>query len=439
MSSFLLDSLYSSVSDPTVQEQFLQPVYYILENYTRAGRDCPEISDRDFIGLGVRRTLSQCRSGRDFIQQERELFDMALCRASFFDGLHSRRRLELTRQLSWELTCHGRRSLHDAERDLLAVFPELKDVEIWAGDGHKIQHACHALRDSKGRHVAPNTLYLLCLHSGLLHNLAPVQGDGKYRHEINVFRQAAPQFLKRLFASKKKKKPLLFIVDPGFQDNEFWQTLAEVEQCQGRLIIRAKANMTPQKSSLRHFDENDPVNAGVDADLDVRFSTGGPMRMVRYTDPETHETYHFLTTDFDLRPGVIAWLYLLRWRIEKLFDTSKNKLEETKAWANGEVAREQQAHFLAITHNLLVLFRDFLDQLHGVKDDKLESNRRAYLQRRQTQARKNGRQLHPLHWKMPMIVQLSVQYIRSLRNLIARSASLREALPQIRAMLVAYL
>ena len=50
---------------------------------------------------------------------------------------------------------------------------------MWAVDGHKIKHACHAVRDSKGRQVAPNTLYMLCLHSGLFFNLAPVQGDGR--------------------------------------------------------------------------------------------------------------------------------------------------------------------------------------------------------------------------------------------------------------------
>lgn len=442
MSSSLLEQLYSSHDQTTLLEQLLAPAYHVLDNYTRAGRDCPEISDRDFIALGVRRTVSQCRSGRDFIQQERELSDSPLRRASFFDALHSSRRLELSREVSWQLNLHGRQHLQDADRDLLAAFPELKDLEIWAGDGHKVQHACHALRDSKGRHVAPNTLYLLCLHTGLMLNLAPVQGDGQYRHEINVFRRTAPSFLKRLFGSKnktKKNKPLLFVLDPGFQDNEFWQTLAEAQQCGANLIIRAKANMVPKPSTIRSFDEGDPVNTGVDADLEVRFGSGGPMRLVRYTDPETHETYHFITTDFELRPGVIAWLYLLRWRIEKLFDTSKNKLEETKAWAGGEVAREQQAHFLAMTHNLLVLFRDFMDQVHGAKEEKLGDKRRAYLQRRQAQAEEKGRRIHPLHWQMPMIVQLSVQFIRSLRNLIARNVSLRDALPRIRTMLVAYL
>ena len=104
------------------------------------------------------------------------------------------------------------------------------------------------------------------------------------------------------------------------------------------------------------------------------------MRLIQYADPETGICYQFLITDMELRPGVIAWLYLLRWRIEKVFDTSKNKLEETKAWATGEVARLIQGHFLALTHNLLVLFRGFLESDFGIREEKLEDKRSQHLE-----------------------------------------------------------
>ena len=163
------------------------------------------------------------------------------------------------------------------------------------------------------------------------------------------------------------------------------------------------------------------------------------MRLIQFADPETGTCYQFLTTDLELRPGVIAWLYLLRWRIEKVFDTSKNKLEETKAWANGDVARQIQGHFLALTHNLLVLFRGFLESDFGMRDQKIEEKRRHHLEQREKTAQARGRQLHPLHWKMPLIVQLSLQFIRTLRNQILAKVSFHKALAQIRAMLVAYL
>ena len=58
---------------------------------------------------------------------------------------------------------------------------------------------------------------------------------------------------------------------------------------------------------------------------------------------------------------MIAFAYLLRWRIEKVYDTTKNKLGQTKAWANGPVAQAMQSHFVALTHNLLVLFLEQLE------------------------------------------------------------------------------
>lgn len=81
------------------------------------------------------------------------------------------------------------------------------------------------------------------------------------------------------------------------------------------------------------------------------------VRIVRYMDPETGAEYEFQTSVDDLEPGVIALLYLTRWRIEKVFETTKNKLEETRSCAVGETAQEIRAHVLALTHNLLVLLR----------------------------------------------------------------------------------
>ncbi len=140
--------------------------------------------------MGVWRTLSQATSGRDFLQQQSEAFGNSVQRASHFDALHSSRRRGLLEEVSWQLYVQGRQGQRDESSDLLTAFAELKGRAVWAVDGHKIKHASHAVRDSKGRQVAPNTLYMLCLHSGLLFNLAPVQGDGRYRHEMPVFRDA---------------------------------------------------------------------------------------------------------------------------------------------------------------------------------------------------------------------------------------------------------
>ena len=428
----------AGMNDPLLMDQLLTPLQEVITDYTRQGRVCPGISDEDFARLGVWRTLSQARSGRDFLQQQREVFDTPLQRSSFFDTLHSARRQRFLAEASAQVYARGRQRQRNQGADLLAAFPELKARSVWAVDGHKIEHACHALRDAQGRQVAPSTLYVLCLHSGLLCHLATVQGDGEYHHEMPVFRAALPEFLQRELPGRGRTRRALIIVDPAYVDHAFWSQQRQMRAAGALMIMRAKGDGAPLKVQPRALNDRDPVNLGVEADALVTFAGGAVLRRVRYTDPESGVRYEFLTTDLDLRPGVIAWLYLLRWRIEKVFDTAKNKLEESKAWASGEVARQIQGHFLALCHNLLVLFRGWLDEHFGIREEKLVRRRLEQLDRREQVAEAQGARLHPLHRRMPTIVQLSVQFIRSLRNQIMAHLSFQQALPQIRAMLVAY-
>jgi hypothetical protein len=74
-----------------------------------------------------------------------------------------------------------------------------------------------------------------------------------------------------------------------------------------------------------------------------------------------------------------------------------------------------------------------------MREEKLEEKREKQLEQREEVARTQGRELHPLHRKMPPIVQLSLQFIRTLRNQILTKVSFYAALPRIRAMLEAYL
>jgi hypothetical protein len=424
--------------NPSLRDQFFAPLIHVLTNYARQKIDCPEISDADFLRLGCWRVLSQVQSGRDFIQQQQEVFDSDLKRSSFFAVLHSRRRRDLLIECSWQLYLQGSRELCRRKDDLLARFTELEGRPVWAVDGHQIAHACHALKDRKGNHVAPNSLYLLCLHTGLLQNLSPVQGDGVYRHEMPVFRQHLPGWLQKQ-PQRRNGQPPILVLDPAFVDKQFWTRMTLLGSAGAVMIIRTTGNMKPEVYSRMRWEMENPINLGIQGDFLVGFDGAIVMRWIKYVDPETAEPYEFLTTEKYLPPGLIAWLYLLRWRIEKVFDTGKNKLLETKAWATGEVAQAVQAHFLALTHNLLVLFRHYLQSEHGIEEDKLIQKRENSLQQRDRRAADNGRQIHPLHRQMPTVVQLSAQFIRTLRNQISQNNSLAASLARLTAMLHAYL
>ena len=105
----------------------------------------------------------------------------------------------------------------------------------------------------------------------------------------------------------------------------------------------------------------------------------------------------------------------------------------------GKCARALSRPFFALTHDLLVLFRNYLHSEHGMDELKLIKKRQAWLKEREQAARAKGGQVHPLHYKMPPVVQLSLQFIRALRNQIIRELSLAEALGRLDAMLRAYL
>lgn len=419
--------------NPHLLDQLISPAEHILDNYVRGVyRDGP-LDDFRFIRLGVCRVLSQSASGRDFIQQAREIYKEDLARSSFFDSLHSERRRTLLGQLNTQLVRRTSRGLED----LLSGFPELREVPVFAVDGHHIEHAVHSPSDHKGEKVSANNLYVLCLHTALLWNFGAVQGDGRHGHEMPVFRKHLEQWLAEWPVRRGQPKPI-FVGDPAFVDNAFW-TRMSLRRDGARFITRTKANMKPTVYNAYGWDQKKAVNEGVEADLLVGLVGASMMRMVRYRDPETGTAYEFLTSVTDLEPGLIAVLYLTRWRIEKVFDTTKNKLEETKSWGVGEVAREVRAHLVALSHNLMVLLRRQLERGHGIREEKVERKREVRIRQRRARATVAGRKVAAVHKLLPPVVQLTAQFIRTLRNGILLGMRWTRALELLRAATKSYL
>jgi hypothetical protein len=433
-SSSLRPLLPNPGADPLVLDQLLAPAQQLLEKgYVRhVYRDGP-VDDLHFVRLGVTRVVSQSVSGRDFLQLTREVHGDSLARSSFFDSLHSTRRRDLLAQLNTELARRQRVSLPD----LLSRYPELRGRALYAVDGHHLAHAVHARRDAEGDFVSCNSLYVLCLHSGLLLNLGAVQGEGVRRHEMPVFRQRIVPWLTQ--HPSGRGAPPIFVVDPAFVDKQFWTRMAVMEQRQALMITRTKENMKPVVYGSRPWDPQAPVNQGVRADESVGLDNSVILRRIGYRDPESGVEYEFLTTVRDLAPGLIALLYLLRWRIEKVFDTGKNKLQETKAWATGQVAQEIQAHCFALTHNLLVCLRAQLDQREGIRELKVEKKRQQSLITRRAQAAAHGRAVPRHQERLPAVVQLTVQFIRTLRNAILVGMRWLAALARLRESMEFYL
>jgi len=419
------------LKDRTVAELIREQLKRGLDR-TRHSRTCESFPDEDFLFAGVERVLGAYDSGRDWLQRRRDQGQGHVARATAFDALNSPRREAMTRDVAAAVQREFVRQFAEEGVDHLAAFPELKDWTVLACDGHAVEHACHAARDTRGRFVPDSSLYTLDLRTGLNAFLHTVGGDGRHAHEWPAFRAAIRDL--------RPDTRVLFIEDRAFIDLPSWDRYRRRGLHQ---ITRLKENMYPVDETALSFDRHDPVNAGVRRYARVCFrGVQGAFLLITYRDPETREVYTFLSSlPEGFRPGVLAWLYFLRWGIEKLYDTFKNKLHETKAWANSAAAAALRPLFLSLAYNLLLWLQHRLHRDFGIADEKVERKFRAHIEQRSEAAENAGRHLHPLCTvTLPhRMAQMSAQFIRCVSNLLHSSKPLRQLLAPFREAQLAYL
>jgi len=158
--------------------------------------------------------------------------------------------------------------------------------------------------------------------------------------------------------------------------------------------------------------------------------------------PEGHETgkeYTYLTTLSGIEPGLIAHLYLWRWKIEKVFDVLKNKFGKTKAWADGKIATDIQASIIAMAYNILLKNQEITLAKEGVYEIKLLEKQSKEIKRRKEKTERNGRKLHPLSEIPHKMFQMSVQYIRCFQNHLNQKTPWKELIPHFQEAMASYL
>jgi hypothetical protein len=421
----------SQMQDRTMEQLIREQLDSALDG-SRSTRQCPELEDRDFLFEGVVRVLGSYDSGRAWLQHQREQARAHTARSTAFDALNSARRHTTVAEAAEALQQNLTRELSGAGTDHLADFPELADWNVFAADGHAVEHAVHAPRDERGRHVADAGLYTLDLRTGLSAFLRPVAGAGHHAHEWPAFKAA----VRRLRSASRT----LWVVDRAFIDNGGWDRFRRQGIYQ---ITRLKENMYPVEELPLAFDRTDPVNTGVRRFSRVRFhGTPGFFLLVDFRDPETGQRYQFLSSLPDtFRPGLIAWLYLLRWKIEKLYDTFKNKLHQTKAWANSHAAAAIRPLLISMTYNLLLWLQHRLHTDFGIADEKVARKFDAHLEQRSDAALAVDRRVHPLHAATlsRRMAQMTAQFIRCVANHLFVPKPFRAILPAFREAQLVYL
>ncbi|MEI6786404.1 MAG: transposase [Verrucomicrobiota bacterium] len=283
----------------------------------------------------------------------------------------------------------------------------LRDFDLYAADGHWHGAAVHAA-PIDGAKRATGHFFALNLRTQALSHLTHAQG--KKEHDMHALKRLDLATLRHAAPVGRK---VLYAYDCASIDYTQWQKWKQSGGVYFISLTKEKMDLTVTRQNL--IDRADPNQAGITADELVATSQRITLRRIRYTHPATGESYEFLTSEFTLPPGVIAFLYLRRWDLEKVFDELKNKLGAQRAWANTATAQQMQAHFLCLAHNLIQLFERHLAAKHQVRNLAEEKRRARRLALQQRLAKARGASLPALVQTHQRLTQTSLKLFRWVR------------------------
>ena len=324
------------MTDPntSVASRFFSPLKTQLP-LCKNTRECPSLSDEEWIKLGTKRVIDAPQSGRDFLQSLISQGDHAPANSHFFETLKSKRRLSLCEELNERIVSKHSSDLDDA----LAHFDELKNFDIRAGDGHWHGAASHdpaqlsSVKEDGTRVVKKypvGHLYTLDLRTHLMRHLVTAdQVKRRKEHDMRGLKRAGAAGLRQ---GVRKGRQLLMIWDAAAIDFGYWQKL---KQGHGIYFLCRDKEIEKLRCGDRPWDREAEINQGIIADRQVSSSanSGYLVRVIEFRDPATGKEHRFITNEMNLAPGLLAHLYRMRWDIEKVFDEVKNRLNQKKAWA----------------------------------------------------------------------------------------------------------
>jgi hypothetical protein len=406
----------------SAQSCFLAPVETLLEQ-CRHRRQCASLTDGQWLRAGILRVLQAADSGRGFLQQFAPCLPPGLGRGLFFAALHSPRRRDLCAELSRGLF----QKVPPAD-DPFASIKALGQFDLYAADGHRSGASAHE-PPIDGRKWAVGQFYCINLRSKAMAHLASALDGGRREHDMHALKRLGAKTLRQ---DAPKGRKVLYAYDCAGIDFSLWHYWKQ--QAGIYFVSRAKENMRLETLGINDYDRGDAVNAGVLGDELAGTSQHVLVRRIIYKDPASGQDYEFITSEMSLPPGVICYIYRRRWDIEKTFDQCKNKLGQTHAWGAGQAARDTQAHFICICHNLLLILEERLTRERQISNEAehLRRKQRLDAQRRQALARKCV--LPSLVETCRRLTQASLKFIRWLRACFLSELPLAHFLPALRRL-----
>jgi hypothetical protein len=130
----------------------------------------------------------------------------------------------------------------------------------------------------------------------------------------------------------------MYVMDRGYLD---FERLYRFTEFQASFVIRAKRNLQFRRRYSHPVDKSTGLLCDQTVMLTVPRSAAGypgPLRRIRYKDPETGKTLVFLSNNFTLPALTITELYRCRWQIELFFKWIKQHLRIKAFYGTSENA-----------------------------------------------------------------------------------------------------
>lgn len=419
----------------TMVEHVFEPVKSALKDATNT-RACKKLDDFSFIQFGLLRVLNLFLSGRHFVQHVNMRYESSLSVSLFFKALGSQRRRLLTEEVAEAVRQSIDNTIQNSEDgDPLAKYPELDGFAIYATDGHT--HKASAHEKPRFKKVYPVThIYSLNLrtHTAKHDVLLQPEEQKKKEHEIKALKRMD---IKALRMNEPCGVKVVHVYDPAVIDYHKWH---QWKQGSGIYIVTMeKKNSAFEVLGMPEWERGNPINNGVLTTELVGTSNGVCLRRIRYQEPTSGKIFSFITNEMTLPPGIIAFLYYMRWNVEKMFDEFKNSLYEQKAWSATNNGKIQQANLLAMAHNVMIFTEHDLKHNHCIEDQKVKDKKEKAVAKDRATAKNAGRPFNKLIEESCRATKRSLQFIRWFQHHIEKQTSWHQSIQVLRPFMLKYL
>jgi hypothetical protein len=343
-----LTTLTNALSQDTVLEHWFKPMQTALDKVRYPEKVFATLTMPAFLLLGCLRQLQSHHTLREQVQSLKHLDNAEkppLASSTWSDALASKKRRNIVRDALSHLVSSARTSLPErflnmpnlGERDVIAV-----DASYQTESAH--YNPVYPMTGGTDNQKGHMLMTFYDLRKGIP---VDVKIETTSLGEMRVLKEALDH------SHWMAVKNALYSVDRAFIDARYWDE--RKRKFNATMVTRFKSIMKYNEQETRAIADL-TCNEAVVSDTEVTLlRSKQPWRRIVLTNPQG-EPYVYLTNDFSLEPGELAFIYHRRWDEEKYFDNFKNDLANAKAWGKSPMAIEQQAIIGIITYLLTRLF-----------------------------------------------------------------------------------